>query len=160
MNVSSTQKFLVTHTYKFETAFICMEYKSQKKFAHSPFLVARRKCATASCTLELDISYWQLKRAAWIWWELAWGNMQMYVKWPEREMKHCIVIFICFTEQSILSNWFIVQKNVKGGNASNCMVVLLFSDTTSKGKNRQLYLLTRRKCHLLVVGLTDTFLHE
>jgi len=29
-----------------------------------------------------------------------------------------------FTEQDILSNLFIVQKNIKGGNASNCMVVL------------------------------------
>jgi len=31
-----------------------------------------------------------------------------------------------FTEQNILSNLFIVQKNIKGSNASNCMVALLF----------------------------------
>jgi len=43
-----------------------------------------------------------------------------------------------FTEQNILSNLFIVQKNIKGGDASNCMVVLLFSDTISKRNNRQL----------------------
>ena len=29
-----------------------------------------------------------------------------------------------FTEQNILNNLFIIQKNIKGGNASNCMVVL------------------------------------
>jgi len=64
-----------------------------------------------------------------------------------------------FTEQNILSNLFIVQKNVKGGNSSNCMV-LIFSDTISKRNNRQLYLLTCRKCYLLLVGLSDTYLHE
>jgi len=65
-----------------------------------------------------------------------------------------------FTEKNILSNLFIVQKNVKAGNASKCMVVLLFSVTISKKNNKELYLLTCRKCRLLVVGLSDTYLHE
>jgi len=65
-----------------------------------------------------------------------------------------------FTEQNILSNLFIVQKNIKGSNASNCMVALLFSDTIYKRNNRQLYLLTCLKCYLLLVGLSDTYLHE
>jgi len=39
-----------------------------------------------------------------------------------------------FTEHNILSNLFIVQKNIKG--ASNFMVVLLFSDSISKRNNR------------------------
>jgi len=39
-------------------------------------------------------------------------------------MKHCIVTFICFTEQNILSNLFIIQKNIKGRNASNRTVLL------------------------------------
>jgi len=39
-------------------------------------------------------------------------------------MKKRIVTFICFTEQNKLNNLFIVQKNIKGGNASTCMVVL------------------------------------
>jgi len=47
---------------------------------------------------------------------------------------------------------FIIQKNTDGGNASICMVVLLFSDTISKRKLRQpqLYLLTCRKYYLLL----------
>jgi len=50
------------------------------------------RCTSARphfCTPEQDTSYWLLKRAPWIWRELAWGSMQMYVTWPEREMKHC-----------------------------------------------------------------------
>jgi len=31
-----------------------------------------------------------------------------------------------FTEQDILTNLFIVQKNIEGSNASNCMVVQYF----------------------------------
>jgi len=49
-------------------------------------------------------------------------------------MKYRIVTFICFTEHSILSYLVIVQKNIKGGNALNCMVILLFSDTIFKRK--------------------------
>jgi len=64
-----------------------------------------------------------------------------------------------FTEQNILSNLFTVQKNIKGSNASNC-IVLLFSDNIYKRNNRQLYLLICRKCYLLLVGLSDTYLHE
>jgi len=40
------------------------------------------------------------------------------------------------------------------------MVVLLFSDTISKRNNRQLYLLTCRKCCLLLVGLSAMYLYE
>jgi len=65
-----------------------------------------------------------------------------------------------FTEQNTLSNLLTVQKNIKGGNASNCVVVLLFSDIISKRNNRQLYLQTCRKCYLLLVGLSDTYLNE
>ena len=39
------------------------------------------------------------------------------------------------------------------------MVVLLFSDTFKKRNKRQLYLLTCRKCYLLLLGLSDTYLH-
>ena len=60
-----------------------------KTFAHSKFLVTSAR--PYFCNPELDAFYWLLKRAAWIWWELAWGGMQMYVKWPGREMKHRIV---------------------------------------------------------------------
>jgi len=37
---------------------------------------------------------------------------------------------------------------------------LLFSDTISWRNNRQLFLLTCRKCYLPLVGLSDTYLHE
>ena len=49
---------------------------------------------------------------------------------------------------------------MKDGNASNCMVVLLFSDTISKRNNVQLYLPTCGKCYLILVGLFDAHLHE
>ena len=65
-----------------------------------------------------------------------------------------------FTEKNILSNSFTVQKNINGVNASNCVVVLLFSDIVSKRNNRQIYLLTCRKRYLLLVGLSDRYLNE
>jgi len=58
-------------------------------FAHSTFWSRGVSARPHFCTPELDVSYWLLKRAAWIWWELAWGSMQMYVRWPERETKDC-----------------------------------------------------------------------
>jgi len=64
------------------------------------------------------------------------------------------------TEQNILSNLFMIQKNMKGNIASNCMVVLPFSDIIYKRNNRQIYLLTCRKCYLLLVGLFDAHLYE
>jgi len=81
--------------------------------------------------------------------------MQMYAKRPERERKHWHRYLHLFLLNKTLSNLFIVQKNIKGGNASNCMVALLFSDTISKRNNRQFYLLTCRKCYLLLVDLPD-----
>jgi len=76
-------------------------------------------------------------------------------------MKHCHrYLHLFITEQNILTNLFIIQKNIKVCNASNYIVVLLFSDTISKRKNRQLYLLICREYYFLLVGLFDAYLHE
>ena len=114
MNLSSAQQ---VHTYKLcHTAFICMKYKRWKNVR--ALHVFGRAARTHFCAPELDASYLQLKRAAWIWWELAWGSTQMYVKWPQREgWSIASLSSSVFTEQNILSNLFIVQKNMKCINA-------------------------------------------
>jgi len=84
----------------------------------------------------------------------------MFSDLRERDEALPLLPLSVFTERNILSNLFIVQKNVEGGNASKCMAVLLFPVTISKRNNKQLYLLTRCKYRLLVVGLSDTYLHE
>jgi len=84
VNASSAQQFLAAHTYKLcHTAFICMKYERLKRLRTPGFRSIGAR--PHFCTLERDASYWLQKRVAWIWWELAWGSMQMYVK----EMKHC-----------------------------------------------------------------------
>ena len=132
MNVSSAQQFLVVHTYKLcHTACICMKCKRHKKtFAPSTFLVAWLERATAvlnPCNRHFLLA---TKTCCMDLMGTCLRGMQMHIKWPESEMKDRIVTFIYFTEQHILSNLFIVQKNRKGGSASNCIFVLLFSDTT------------------------------
>ena len=75
--------------------------------------------------LYLGASYWLLTHAVWIWLERAWGVMQMYVKWPLREMKHWHRCLHLFLPNNIYGDLFIVLKNIKSKNAcpSNCMVV-------------------------------------
>ena len=74
-----------------------------------------------------------------------------------REIRRtAIVTLICFTEQNIRSNLFIIQKNIKGGNTSNYMV-LLFSDTISKRNNRQLHLLAWASAENFPGGAKSTF---
>jgi len=56
-------------------------------------------------------------------------------EWSEREMKHCHRYLHLFSLNNMLSNLFIVHKNIKGSNASNCMVVqfqILFAIETTE----------------------------
>jgi len=134
--------------------------KVKKTFAHSTFLFASASVRARFCTSELDASYWLLKRAAWIWWKLAWREHE--VTWQRDEALSSLSSSI-FTERNILRNLFIVQKNIKGGNASNCTIILLFSDTISRRNNRQL--LSPNMTLVLssfggLVALSDTYLHE
>ena len=162
MSVSSAQQFLIAHTHELcHTAFICMKYERWKKRSRTPSFWSRTRVARPHFrNPEINVSYWLLKRAGWIWWVLAWGGMQMYVKWPGG----VAVIEVLpsfpssdFAEKNILSHLFVVQKNIKGGNASSSMVVLLFWDTVSKRNKRQFYLRTCRTCYLLLVSLSQSF---
>jgi len=105
---------------------MCMKYKTWKKRLCTPRFWSR--CASARPHF---LHPWTRRFCYWNVLHGSDGNLPegackcMLVTWERDEALPSLRSSVS-TEQNILSNSFIVQKNIRCGNASNCMVVLLF----------------------------------
>jgi len=78
---------------------------------------------------------------------------------PKREMKHCYRYLHLILRNNILNNLFIVQKNIKGSKASNCMVVQFQILFVTKIISNSISVVPQ-KSYFLLVGRYDTCLYE
>ena len=74
-------------------------------------------------------------------------------------MKHCYRYLHLILRNNILNNLFIVQKNIKGSKASNCMVVQFQILFVTKIISNSISVVPQ-KSYFLLVGRYDTCLYE